>query len=107
MKWFGLWERTSARGTRYFAGRIAGLKIVVLPNPGAGAEGPTHIVYLTEPNERLATIERPGPSTPAPRKIQNAYRRLQPDRRRAEPASDVPFNDPLPDNLKGGAMLNR
>lgn len=33
-----LWEKVSAKGTRYFVGRLAGAKITILPNRDKGSD---------------------------------------------------------------------
>jgi hypothetical protein len=45
-----LWERTSARGTRYMAGRLGGVRVVILPNrdyvEGDQVTGHTHTLFF-------------------------------------------------------------
>jgi hypothetical protein len=98
-KWTGLWERTSTRGTRYLTGRIAGLKLVILPNPDSGADpdAPTHFAYLTEPTERSGDTQRP--ITRPTHRVRNAYQHLRPAADR--PSNDGrPFDDELPPQLR-------
>jgi hypothetical protein len=98
----GVWERVSARGTRYFVGRLGAAKIVILPNREAGddPDAPTHIVYLAEPNSPPAASDATNAATTAPpgpmkRRVRNAYSYLKPVA--DTPAADAgrPFNDPL------------
>jgi len=46
----GLWKRTSQRGADYFAGRLGGVKIVILENQDRQTENdPSHWLCFTEP----------------------------------------------------------
>lgn len=38
LKWFDLWEATSASGRRYLRGRAAGLRVLVMENRNRGQE---------------------------------------------------------------------
>lgn len=47
-----LFERTSSRGITYLAGRLGGLKVLVLPKR-AGDEGEhSHVLFVTAPAPR-------------------------------------------------------
>jgi hypothetical protein len=47
-----LWERTSARGTRYMSGRLGGVRVVIMPNRDFAEDDPanshTHILYFQD-----------------------------------------------------------
>jgi hypothetical protein len=47
-----LWERTSARGTRYMSGRLGGVRVVIMPNRDFAenelANSHTHILYFRD-----------------------------------------------------------
>ena len=44
-----LWERTSGSGKRYFAGRLGGVRIVILENRARGGEGePDWLLYFAD-----------------------------------------------------------
>jgi hypothetical protein len=61
-----LWERTSAKGTRYMSGRLGGVKVVILPNRDHAEDDPlnshTHILYFQDGS---ATSPRPAERAPA------------------------------------------
>ncbi|MGD0110196.1 MAG: hypothetical protein ABSC06_40215 [Rhodopila sp.] len=61
-----LWERTSAKGTRYMSGRLGGVKVVILPNrdyvEGDSVNSHTHILYFQDGS---ATSPRPAERAPA------------------------------------------
>ena len=76
-----LWERTSGKGTRYMAGRLGGVKLVILPNRDHAEDDPanshTHILYFQDGS---ATSPRPAEHAPAeprerPRKADRAGNR--------------------------------
>ena len=44
-----LWRRTSAKGTDYFAGRLGGVKVLVMENrPRHGDDDATHVLLFAE-----------------------------------------------------------
>ena len=64
-----LWERTSAKGTRYMQGRLGGMKVVILPNrdfaEGDPANSHTHNMFFqdgssTQPRPARLAGTRPG-----------------------------------------------
>jgi hypothetical protein len=61
-----LWERTSARGTRYMSGRLGGVRVVIMPNRDFAAADPTnshtHILYF---QDGTPTQARPAERVPA------------------------------------------
>ena len=61
-----LWERTSAKGTRYMQGRLGGVKVLIMPNrdfvEGDQANGHTHILFFQDGS---ATAPRPAERAPA------------------------------------------
>jgi hypothetical protein len=61
-----LWERTSAKGTRYMSGRLGGVKVVILPNRDHVEDDPanshTHILYF---QDGTTTQLRPAERAPA------------------------------------------
>ncbi len=69
-----LWERTSAKGTRYMSGRLGGVKVVILPNrdfaEDDAANSHTHILYFQDGSTtapRPAAAERAPAREPQPR----------------------------------------
>lgn len=85
LKLFRLYEKTSARGNRYFVGRLAGARVIVLRDeraaPSEGTEGQWD-VFLSPADEPPT---RRAPSAPAPRT------------RSPRPVADESgLNDPLP-----------
>jgi hypothetical protein len=82
-----LWERTSAKGTRYMSGRLGGVKVVIMPNrdfiEGDTANSHTHIVYFQD-----GSASAPMPTEHAP-----AEPRERP--RRAAPGGGIE-DDPVP-----------
>jgi len=61
-----LWERTSARGTRYMSGRLGGVRVVIMPNrdfaEDDSANSHTHILYF---QDGTPTQARPAERAPA------------------------------------------
>jgi hypothetical protein len=47
-----LWQRTSAKGTTYFAGRLGGLKVVVMPRRDGEEGDHTHVLMFAEAPSR-------------------------------------------------------
>jgi hypothetical protein len=60
-----LWERTSARGTRYMSGRLGGVRVVIMPNrdfaEDDAANSHTHILYFQD-----GSSTQPRPADRAP-----------------------------------------
>lgn len=47
-----LWERTSAKGTTYLAGRLGAARVLVMPNRDRqGDDDPTHLLMAVAPGE--------------------------------------------------------
>jgi hypothetical protein len=74
-----LWERTSARGTRYMAGRLGGVRVVILPNrdyvEGDQVNGHTHTLFFQDGSTsapRPAAAERAPAEKREPRPRQAA-----------------------------------
>jgi hypothetical protein len=42
------WEKTSARGEVYLAGRMGGLKVLIFRSREDGENAPTHVLMVTE-----------------------------------------------------------
>jgi hypothetical protein len=83
-----LWERTSARGTRYMSGRLGGVRVVILPNrdyvEGDQVNGHTHTLFFQDgsstqprPAERTATERAPMEPRERPRKVAHGNNRQQ------------------------------
>jgi hypothetical protein len=52
----GLWRHTSAKGTEYFVGRMAGAKVLIFENRDRKGEGdPTHHLFFAEPTPPAAS----------------------------------------------------
>ncbi len=60
-----LWERTSAKGTRYMSGRLGGVKVLIMPNRDHVADDPanshTHTLFFAD-----GTPAQPRPPERAP-----------------------------------------
>ena len=75
----GLWRKTSAAGNEYFAGRLGGVKIIILVNRDRGEDEsqPTHYLFFADGEKRPegqraaasgpARARAPYPSRPAGR----------------------------------------
>ena len=83
-----LWERTSAKGTRYMSGRLGGVKVVIMPNrdfvEGDQANGHTHILFFQDgtptqprPADRAPAEPREPAQRERPRKMPNQGNRQQ------------------------------
>jgi hypothetical protein len=66
-----LWERTSAKGTRYMSGRLGGVRVVIMPNrdfaEDDAANSHTHILYFQD-----GSTSAPGRRPPNARRLRNA-----------------------------------
>jgi hypothetical protein len=62
-----IWERTSAKGTRYMSGRLGGVRIVIMPNRDFAEDDPanshTHILYFQDGS---TSAPRPAAAERAP-----------------------------------------
>ncbi len=48
-----LWEKTSAKGLKYMAGRIGGIRVTVMPNRDRQSEDdPSHVLLFSEAPSR-------------------------------------------------------
>jgi hypothetical protein len=85
-----LWERTSAKGTRYMSGRLGGVKVVILPNrdyvEGDPVNGHTHTLFFQDGS---ATQLRPAERAPAERERSRKVDR--PNHRQQMEDDPVPF----------------
>jgi hypothetical protein len=97
LKATGLWKRTSAKGTDYFAGRLGGVKIVILENRDRQAEGdPTHWLYFAEPtNPTGNSAQRPDGARATRRPPKRSPHSIQQQSVRA-PGMELP-NDSVAD----------
>lgn len=100
LKAAGLWKRTSAKGTDYFAGRLGGVKIVILENRDRQAEGdPTHWLYFAEPtNPTGNSAQRPEGARTARRPPKHSI----PQQSERAPGMELP-NDSVTDLWAGPA----
>jgi hypothetical protein len=83
-----LWERTSAKGTRYMSGRLGGVRVVIMPNrdfaEDDAANSHTHILYFQDGS----TVQpRPATTTAEPRER---------GRKAAAPRGGSIDDDPVP-----------
>jgi len=91
-----LWERTSAKGTRYMSGRLGGVKVVILPNKdfveGDQANGHTHILFFQDGS---STAPRPSERAPAeprePAQRERSRKAATPGNRQQIEDDQVPF----------------
>lgn len=96
LKAAGLWRRTSAKGNEYFAGRLGGVKVVILENRERASDGdPTHFLFFADGQaaaKPTAADSRPPASKPARAKPVARTRRPS-----SKPAAiyERPFDDPL------------
>ena len=100
LKAAGLWEKTSAKGNRYFVGRLGGVKILILANLDQSAESnPTHHLFFVEAAERPREAEQRSTTSPSrqePRR-RAPYRAQKPQHDAGGSAPDPrPFNDEIP-----------
>ncbi len=68
LKATGLWRRTSAKGNEYFAGRLGGVKVVILENRDRTSDSdPTNVPYFADGQgaPKTAADARPPASKPA------------------------------------------
>jgi hypothetical protein len=90
LKAAGLWEKTSAAGNTYFVGRLGGVRVLILRNRDAGAEGePDWHMFFADGAPREAAEK---PAKAAPRK---AYSH-RPRNEDIAPSDPRPFNDEIP-----------
>ena len=57
-----LWERTSAAGNRYFAGRLGGVKLLILENRERDGEDDPFFVDGEKQPKQAETARAPAPS---------------------------------------------
>jgi hypothetical protein len=72
----GPWKRTSAKGADYFAGRLGGVKIVILENRESGRteSDPTHYLFFAEPTSPTGnSAQRHDGARPTPAPRQSPY----------------------------------
>lgn len=59
----GLWEKTSARGSRYLIGRIAGAKVLILENQDReGEDAPSHQLFFVDGAKPVEATHKGGAS---------------------------------------------
>jgi hypothetical protein len=108
-----LYEKTSARGTRYFVGRVNGLKVVVLKDDRTQADGADAVwnLYLSPTDGSGQGGSRPSnPSSSPPRQQRSEPARARAQRRPEQQSmhqrmvrevgerySHVTLNDEIPD----------
>ena len=47
-----LWQRTSARGTHYLAGRLGGVRVIIMPRRDNEPGDHTHVLMFAEAPQR-------------------------------------------------------
>jgi hypothetical protein len=47
-----LWRRTSAKGLHYLAGRLGGVKVLIMPKREDEDDDHTHVLFFAEASER-------------------------------------------------------
>jgi hypothetical protein len=104
LKAAGLWKRTSAKGADYFAGRLGGVKIVILENRDRQAEGaPTHWLYFAEPtNPTSSSAQRPHDGAGAAGRSPKRSPHSMPQQSTCASGMELP-NDPVTDLWAGPA----
>jgi hypothetical protein len=96
----GLWRKTSAAGNEYFAGRLGGVKIIILSNRDRGKDDsqPTHYLFFVDGESRQDNA-RPAARSERPARPRNVYARSgrpaerPPVRPDAVPMPDDPVDD--------------
>jgi hypothetical protein len=69
-----LWEKTSAKGNRYFVGRMGSVRVLVMENNRPeGENDASHILFFTDAPQR-SQVTPAEPSHPAPAPV---HRRAQ------------------------------
>jgi hypothetical protein len=67
VKLAGLYEKTSAKGNKYFIGRLGNARLLMFANQDKQAEkDPDWLLYVQERNEEPAKSQRPGDGIPDP-----------------------------------------
>jgi hypothetical protein len=95
LKAAGLWERTSAKGARYFSGRLGGVKLLILENRDrSGASEPSHYLFIVNGEAQ--------PKQPDGGRRQQPARRRQPYPPETRPVGpdSVPMPDDTVDDLR-------
>ena len=90
-----LWEKTSAAGNRYFAGRLGGVKILILENRDRAGED--------EPSHHLFFVDGAKPAEPAQRGVTPVRRQQRQSQRAARPDSEPMPADSVDDLWRGAA----
>ncbi len=95
-----LWEKTSAAGNRYFAGRLGGVKLLILENRDRGGEDdPTHHLFFVDGETRRPDVR--GAHANAPARRRSASR--QPHRNDADAPTEAMPDDHVDDLYQGAA----
>ncbi len=55
-----LWKRTSGKGMAYLAGRLGGVRVLVMPKREGDEGDHTHVLIFAEANERSGDTRRGG-----------------------------------------------
>lgn len=94
LKLFRLYEKTSAHGNRYFVGRLAGARVIVLRNeravPSEGTEGQWD-VFLSPADDTPTRRAPSAPATPRTTTPRAAPRAAKPDPNRSFVEDDLPW----------------
>jgi hypothetical protein len=101
LKAAGLWRKESAKGNTYWAGRLGGVKILILENRDRQDENePSHHLFFVEGTSRPAAGSPPAPRQSASRR--SSRRSLY---RAPRPGDTAPLPDDRVDDLwpNGGA----
>lgn len=96
LKAAGIWEKISAKGNRYFVGRLGGVRILILENRVRGTEGEPdfHLFFADSSSDKPRAEARNS----APR-----ARRPSRQQHRAEISAGASLPDDRLDDLCGGA----
>jgi hypothetical protein len=92
-----LYEKTSARGTRYFVGRLGLARITLLPGDAAEDGTATWRMLLQEAPKPRASADRPGSNSSRPRSPGTRRRQV------ADPVAGAPMPDDSVAELWPGA----
>jgi hypothetical protein len=82
----GLWAKTSAKGGRYLAGRLGGVKVLILANRDRQSDDdPSHHLFFVEAPDRSQGGQERGNGRQAPAAPPTSSRPSQPQRSGFQP----------------------
>jgi hypothetical protein len=99
----GLWRKTSAAGNEYFAGRLGGVKIIILSNRDRGEDEsqPSHYLFFADGEKRQDDV-RVAVRAERPARPRTAYARSGGPADRPPIRPDSVPDDPVDDLWRRG-----